>query len=88
MQLLRSKFQNFVAVRSRHREDEVGICGNGPGELTCRKLGWVATKRLKDPSSVSLNRMPFHRMGAGTGCDEISTVRLGSGRDRESLRRR
>jgi len=88
VELLRSNFQDNVAVCPRHSKDKIGICGNRRRELSCGKVRSVPTQLLEDARRVGLNQMPRQRAGTGTRCAEVLKVRPSTVGNSESFRRR
>jgi hypothetical protein len=88
VELLRGKSKNLVAMRSRHSEYKIGICGNRGGELSCCEVGCFATQLLEDNRGIAVNGMRYYRARSCARYSEFRKVMAHTVRDRKSFGRR
>jgi len=88
LELPRCCFQNSVAVRARHRDDQIGSGSDLGLELPRREIGCIAAQFLKDDGRIRVNRVPPHRAGSCARRCEVDDPVVSSVGGGESLRGR
>lgn len=70
-ELARGKLEYRIAMRPRHGENEIGICGNPRGQLSRREASTVATQFTEDKRRLVVDRVRRNRPSPGARRNKI-----------------